>query len=35
MAHARRGVLPQLERVMVAPLIERLNRFMETGAIVH
>ncbi len=34
-AHARRGLLPQLERVMVAPLIERLNRFMETGAIVH
>lgn len=34
-AHARRGLLPQYERVMVAPLIERLNRFMETGAILH
>ncbi|SEH49180.1 hypothetical protein SAMN02799636_02573 [Methylobacterium sp. 275MFSha3.1] len=34
-AHARRGLLPQYERVMVAPLVERLNRFMETGAILH
>lgn len=34
-AHARHGLLPQLDRVMVVPLIERLGRFMETGAIVH
>jgi hypothetical protein len=34
-AHARRGLLPQLDRVMVAPLIERLSRFTETGALVH
>lgn len=34
-AHARTGLLPQLDRVMVAPLIVRLARFMETGAIVH
>jgi hypothetical protein len=34
-AHARHGLLPQLDRVMVAPLIERLVRFTETGALVH
>ncbi|AYO82789.1 hypothetical protein [Methylobacterium brachiatum] len=34
-AHARRGLLRQLDRVMVAPLVERLARFMETGTLVH
>ncbi|TXN05201.1 hypothetical protein FV242_04325 [Methylobacterium sp. WL64] len=34
-AHARHGLLRQLDRVMVAPLVERLARFMETGALVH
>ncbi|MCJ2098118.1 hypothetical protein [Methylobacterium sp. E-046] len=34
-AHARSGLLAQLDRVMVAPLIARLARFAETGAIVH
>lgn len=34
-AHARHGLLPQIDRVMVAPLVERLARFMETGALVH
>jgi len=33
-AHARHGLLKQLDRVMVAPLVERLARFMETGALV-
>ncbi|MCJ2055477.1 hypothetical protein MKL09_02805 [Methylobacterium sp. J-048] len=34
-AHARHGLLRQLDRVMVAPLVERLARFMETGTLVH
>ncbi|SFL81606.1 hypothetical protein [Methylobacterium pseudosasicola] len=34
-AHARRGLLRQLDRVTVAPLVERLARFMETGTLVH
>ncbi|MDP4002643.1 hypothetical protein [Methylobacterium sp. NEAU K] len=34
-AHARRGLLRQLDRVMVAPLVERMVRFTETGTIVH
>jgi hypothetical protein len=33
-AHARTGLVPQLDRVMVAPFIERLARFTETGALV-
>ncbi|MCJ2062109.1 hypothetical protein MKK63_05260 [Methylobacterium sp. J-088] len=33
-AHARSGLLRQLDRVMVAPLVARLARFAETGAIV-
>lgn len=33
-AHARGGLLPQLDRVMAGPLVERLSRFMETGDIV-
>jgi hypothetical protein len=32
-AHARRGLLPQLDRVMVRPLVLRLARFAETGEI--
>ena len=34
-AHARNGLLPQLDRVMVSPLVARLARFAETGAIGH
>ena len=34
-AHARGGLLPQLDRVMVAPLLARLARFAETGVIGH
>jgi hypothetical protein len=34
-AHARGGLLRQLDRVMVAPLVERLARFAETGTLVH
>ena len=34
-AHARNGLLPQLDRVMVSPLVDRLARFAETGAIEH
>ncbi|QGY05245.1 hypothetical protein MMSR116_27610 [Methylobacterium mesophilicum SR1.6/6] len=32
-AHARRGLLAQLDRVMVRPLVLRLARFAETGEI--
>ena len=34
-AHARHGLLAQLDRIMVAPLVERLARFTETGVLVH
>ena len=34
-AHARRGLLAQLDRVMVMPLVARLARFAETGTIEH
>lgn len=33
-AHARHGLVPQLDRVMVEPLMARLARFIETGALV-
>ncbi len=34
-AHARHGLLPRLDRTMLAPLIARMGRFAETGEIVH
>jgi hypothetical protein len=34
-AHARGGLLRHLDRVMVAPLVDRLARFAETGVIAH
>jgi hypothetical protein len=34
-AHGRHGLLRQLDRIMVAPLVERLTRFTETGILVH
>jgi len=33
-AHARSGLLPQLDRVMIAPLMARMTRFAETGVVV-
>jgi len=33
-AHARSGLLPQLDRVMIAPLMARMARFAETGVVV-
>ena len=34
-AHAREGLLRQLDRVMVAPFIDRMTRFVESGTVSH